>query len=100
MRRRAFARKSPAPARRRRWSATRYTGYDTGLERLVGHLGVLGDRGLPSAVGEQPAAPGLRFIGYVPRPGMLGNTGKEALRAAKAIVRELRQAPSADPVTA
>jgi cation diffusion facilitator CzcD-associated flavoprotein CzcO len=68
------------------------TGYTSGLEQLVGHLGVLGDRGQPSAVGEQPAAPGLRFIGYVPRPGMLGNNGKEALRAAKAIARELRSA--------
>ena len=71
------------------------TGFTSGLQELVGHLGVLGDRGLPSAVGEQPAAPGLRFIGYVPRPGMLGYNGKEAARAAKAIVGELRRAQPA-----
>lgn len=72
------------------------TGYRRALEPLVGHLGVLDDRGLPRAVGEQPAAPGLRFIGYVPRPGGLGYMGKEAKRAAKAIARELRgRAPEA-----
>jgi cation diffusion facilitator CzcD-associated flavoprotein CzcO len=63
------------------------TGYRRGLEPLVGHLGVLGDDGLPLAVGEREAAEGLRFIGYVPRPGMLGHAAKEARRAAKAIAR-------------
>jgi hypothetical protein len=43
-------------------------------------------------VGEQPAARGLRFIGYVPRPGGLGYMAGEAKRAAKAIARELRAA--------
>jgi cation diffusion facilitator CzcD-associated flavoprotein CzcO len=66
------------------------TGYRRGLEPLVGHLGVLGDDGLPCALGERPAADGLRFIGYVPRPGMLGYSAKEAARAARAIARELR----------
>jgi hypothetical protein len=70
------------------------TGYTPGLDSLVGHLGVLGDQGRPAAVGEQPAAEGLRFIGYVPRPGMIGYSAKEAKRAAKAIVRELRTAPA------
>jgi cation diffusion facilitator CzcD-associated flavoprotein CzcO len=65
------------------------TGYRRGLEPLVGHLGVLGDDGLPCALGERPAADGLRFIGYVPRPGMLGYSAKEATRAARAIAREL-----------
>jgi hypothetical protein len=65
------------------------TGYRRGLEPLVGQLGVLGDDGLPLALGERPAAEGLRFIGYVPRPGMLGYAAKEAARAAKAIAREL-----------
>ena len=65
------------------------TGYLRRLEPLVGHLGVLGDRGAPRAVGERPAASGLRFIGYVPRPGALGYMGREAKRAAKAIAREL-----------
>jgi hypothetical protein len=67
------------------------TGYGRQLEPLVGHLGVLGERGMPCAVGEKPAARGLRFIGYVPRPGGLGYMGKQAKRAAKAIARELLQ---------
>ena len=66
------------------------TGYRRGLEPLVGHLGALDARGLPRAVGAEPAAPGLRFIGYVPRPGMIGQSAKDAKRAAKAIARELR----------
>jgi cation diffusion facilitator CzcD-associated flavoprotein CzcO len=65
------------------------TGYRRGLEPLVGHLGVLAKDGLPRALGERPAADGLRFIGYVPRPGMLGYSAKEAARAAKVIAREL-----------
>jgi NADPH-dependent 2,4-dienoyl-CoA reductase/sulfur reductase-like enzyme len=65
------------------------TGYRRGLEPLVGHLGVLDDRGVPVARGERPAAPGLRFIGYFSRPGALGYMGKEARRAARAITREL-----------
>lgn len=67
------------------------TGYRRALEPLVGHLDVLDDRGVPRAVGDEPAAEGLRFIGYVPRPGGLGYMGKEARRAAKAIARELRK---------
>jgi cation diffusion facilitator CzcD-associated flavoprotein CzcO len=66
------------------------TGYRCGLEPLVGHLDVLGERGTPRIVGGQPAAAGLRFIGYVPRPGGLGYMSKEAQRAAKAIARELQ----------
>jgi hypothetical protein len=68
------------------------TGFRRRLEPLVGHLGVLDERGMPRVVGEEPAAGGLRFIGYVPRPGGLGYMGKEAKRAAKAIGRELREA--------
>ena len=68
------------------------TGYRRGLEPLVGHLDVLGPGGTPRAVGEDPAAPGLRFIGFVPRPGQLGHTAKQAKRAAKAIAGELRAA--------
>ena len=66
------------------------TGYRRPLARLVGHLDVLDARGLPIARGEQPAAPGLRFIGFVPRPGGLAYMGKEARHAARAISRELR----------
>ena len=71
------------------------TGYRRALEPLVGHLGVLGERGLPRRIGPDPAAEGMRFIGYLPRPGGLGYMAKEAKRAARAIVRELR-APAAD----
>jgi cation diffusion facilitator CzcD-associated flavoprotein CzcO len=73
------------------------TGYRRGLEPLVGHLGVLDERGMPRAVGEKPAAGGLRFIGYVARPGGLGYMGTQAKRAAKAIARELRTATSSLP---
>jgi hypothetical protein len=66
------------------------TGYRRGLEPLVGHLGVIDERGRPNAVGRRPAAPGLRFIGYVPRPAGLGYMAKETKRAAKAIAGELR----------
>ena len=76
------------------------TGYLRGLGPLVGHLGVLGDREVPVAVGPDAAAPGLRFIGYVPRPGGLGYMGKEAKRAARAIARELRSGPPAPRATA
>ena len=69
------------------------TGYRRGLEPLVGHLGVLGERGVPRALGTKPAAPGLRFIGYIPRPGGLGYMAKEAKRAAKVIKRELASEP-------
>ena len=65
------------------------TGYRCGLEPLVGHLGVLNERGVPHAVLGEAAAPGLRFIGYVPRPAQLGLLGGEARRAAKAIAREM-----------
>ena len=66
------------------------TGYERGLEPLVGHLDVLDGRGRPRAIGEEPAADGLRFVGYVPRPSQIGATAKQAKRAARAIVRELR----------
>ena len=68
------------------------TGYSRVLGSLVGHLGVVDERGMPRARGRHPAAPGLRFMGYVPRPGGLGYMGKEARRAARAIARELSTA--------
>jgi cation diffusion facilitator CzcD-associated flavoprotein CzcO len=64
------------------------TGYRRGLEPLVGHLGVLDDHGLPRVHGGPAAAPGLRFIGYVPRPGQIGLMGREATRIAREIKRE------------
>ena len=64
------------------------TGYTPGLEGLAGHLGVLDQRGLPHVHGGRAAAPGLRFIGYLPRPGQIGHMGREAQRAARAIKNE------------
>jgi cation diffusion facilitator CzcD-associated flavoprotein CzcO len=66
------------------------TGFRRGLEPLVGHLGVLGERGMPKVIGPYAAAEGLRFMGYVERPGGLGYISKLARRSAKAIRRELR----------
>ena len=65
------------------------TGYSRVLGPLVGHLDVLDERGMPRTLAEQAPAPGLRFVGYVPRPGGIGYAGKEGRRAAKAIAREL-----------
>lgn len=64
------------------------TGYRSGLEPLVGHLGVLDGRGLPRGLGEHAPAPGLRFVGYAARPSMLGHTAAEARRVARAVARE------------
>jgi cation diffusion facilitator CzcD-associated flavoprotein CzcO len=70
------------------------TGYSTGLDPLVGHLAVLDERGVPLIHGGPAAAPGLRFIGYQPRPGQIGYVGAEATRAAKQIRKELRNQTS------
>lgn len=73
------------------------TGYGSGLEPVVGHLGVLDERGFPRIHGGPAAAPGLRFIGYKPAPGQIGDMGREARRAASAIKSELA-APTAAAV--
>src|SRR6185503_16532236 len=73
------------------------TGYRTGLEELVGHLGVLDEHGSPRATAGE-AAPGLRFVGFVPRPALLHAVGGEAQRAARAIARSAATpAPAARP---
>ena len=68
------------------------TGYRTGLEPLVGHLGVLDGHGAPRVIRGE-AAPGLRFVGYDPRPAQLRYLGIEASRAAKAIARAVKPVP-------
>jgi putative flavoprotein involved in K+ transport len=68
------------------------TGYRRGLEPLVGHLGLLDKRGLPRIHGGDAAAPGLRFIGYRPRPAQIRHMSREAKRAAKQIAGETRRA--------
>lgn len=68
------------------------TGYRTALEPLVGHLGVLDERGRPRAHGRHTvaSAPGLRFVGISnPLKGLLLQIGLDARAAARAIAREL-----------
>jgi hypothetical protein len=74
------------------------TGYRRGLEPLVGHLGVLDERGTPLVHQGEAAADGLRFVGYLPRPAMLGYLGGEARVAARGIARERRAARRRPPV--
>ena len=64
------------------------TGYSCDLESLVGHLDVLDGRGVPRVHGGEAAAPGLRFVGYYPRPAQLGYLGGEAKVAARGIAAE------------
>ncbi|EHI11132.1 flavin-containing monooxygenase [Mycolicibacterium thermoresistibile] len=74
------------------------TGYSRGLEPLVGHLGVLDDRGLPRSAGEVAAALGLWFIGFQSRPGLISFAAKQSQRIAKRIAAELVAAPAITPV--
>ncbi len=66
------------------------TGFRRGLAKLVGHLGVLDEQGRPAATGKVPAAPGLRFMGFVPRAAQIGYAAKQAKQAARSIAKELR----------
>jgi putative flavoprotein involved in K+ transport len=67
------------------------TGYTTGLAPMVGHLGVLDDRGRPLAHGARRSVPGLRFVGLSnPLKGLLLQINLDARAAARAIARELR----------
>ena len=63
------------------------TGYRTGLDALVGHLGVLHDDGRPSAL--VPRA-GLAFVGFrIPFTGTLWAIDADARRAASSIARHV-----------
>jgi putative flavoprotein involved in K+ transport len=64
------------------------TGYSCDLESLVGHLDVLDGRGVPRVHGGEAVAPGLRFVGYYPRPAQLGYLGGEAKVATRGIAAE------------
>jgi cation diffusion facilitator CzcD-associated flavoprotein CzcO len=71
------------------------TGYATALEPMVGHLGVLDDRGRPLHNGRRaaPGAPGLRFVGLSnPLKGLLLQINLDARAAARAVARELSRA--------
>jgi putative flavoprotein involved in K+ transport len=64
------------------------TGFRTGLERLVGHLGVLDESGQPLVRDlEEPAgAPGLHFVGYeITLGGTFRLVGIEAKRLAASV---------------
>ena len=69
------------------------TGYRRGLEAMVGHLDVLGEHGAPVTTVSE-AAPGLRFIGYVHEPGLIGRLGKHAKGVAREIAAERRRRSS------
>lgn len=67
------------------------TGYERGLEPLLGHLGVLAEDGRPSVHGARthPAAPGLWFTGFTnPISGMFRELAIDARRIARAIARQ------------
>ncbi|WP_328676553.1 NAD(P)/FAD-dependent oxidoreductase [Streptomyces sp. NBC_00322] len=66
------------------------TGYRRALEGLVGHLGVLDERGRPVVHGGRSpgAAPGLYFTGFTnPISGMFREMGLDARRIARAVAR-------------
>jgi hypothetical protein len=69
------------------------TGYTTGLQPVVGHLGVLDERGRPLVNGRRAAAPGLRFVGLSnPLKGLLFQINLDSRAVARAVAAELRTA--------
>jgi putative flavoprotein involved in K+ transport len=67
------------------------TGYTSDLQPLVGHLGVLNDRGLPNYLGPRthPDTPGLYFTGFTnPISGMLRELNIDARRIATAVASQ------------
>ncbi|MEV5070494.1 NAD(P)/FAD-dependent oxidoreductase [Microbacterium sp. LMI12-1-1.1] len=71
------------------------TGYSTGLTTMIGHLGVLDERGAPIVTGRTsaPGTDGLRFVGlWNPLKGQLFQIGLDARVVARVIRRELRSA--------
>jgi putative flavoprotein involved in K+ transport len=73
------------------------TGYRTGLERIVGHLGTLDGRGRPTTAPgtSHPSAPGLYFVGLRnPLIGLLNAIRFDAERVARSIAAELAVPPT------
>lgn len=74
------------------------TGYERGLEPLVGHLGVIGEHGEPQAINgaTHPNALGLYFVGYVVTlGGHLRGIRIESKRMARALARQRASAKNA-----
>lgn len=74
------------------------TGYTRGLEPLIGHLGVLDERGRPVVTGGRtdPQAEGLWFIGFSNTiSGLLREIGKDARKIALAMALARRRAATA-----
>jgi putative flavoprotein involved in K+ transport len=72
------------------------TGFRAGLDGLVGHLDVLGSRGLPLKADGEPALPGLWFVGFTPTLGGQLREGSIAARkvAQSVAAAEDRRAPA------
>ncbi|MEU1497494.1 NAD(P)/FAD-dependent oxidoreductase [Streptomyces sp. NPDC005732] len=74
------------------------TGYQRALEGLVGHLGVLDERGRPVVHGGHTPknAPGLYFTGFTnPISGMFRELALDAQKIAKAVARTTRRGRTA-----
>ncbi|HEY5059686.1 MAG TPA: NAD(P)/FAD-dependent oxidoreductase [Gaiellaceae bacterium] len=67
------------------------TGFRAGLDELVGHLGVLGPRGLPLRTDGEPVLPGLWFVGFTPTlGGQLREGSIAATKVAAAVAASLQ----------
>jgi cation diffusion facilitator CzcD-associated flavoprotein CzcO len=64
------------------------TGFRSGLQAVVGHLGLLDHRGYPMRLAPEPAAHGLWFIGYQLRPSLIRHAGKQSRQLARHIVAQ------------
>jgi cation diffusion facilitator CzcD-associated flavoprotein CzcO len=73
------------------------TGFRAGLDDLVGHLGVLGPRGLPIEKDGPPALPGLWFVGFTPT---LGGQLREGSIAARKVAEQIAAARAAGSTVA
>jgi putative flavoprotein involved in K+ transport len=73
------------------------TGFRAGVDELVGHLGVLGPRGLPVQKDGPPALPGLWFVGFTPT---LGGQLREGSIAARKVAEQIAAARTAGSTVA
>jgi hypothetical protein len=64
------------------------TGYRTGLDPMVGHLGVLTPDGVPIRLSPSAAADGLYFHGLLSRPALIGYMAKQSRTLAKRIAHD------------